>query len=25
MNYATLKVEREGAVGWLIFNRPQAG
>jgi enoyl-CoA hydratase len=25
MNYATLKVEREGPVGWLIFNRPQAG
>jgi enoyl-CoA hydratase len=24
MNYATLKVEREGPVGWLVFNRPEA-
>jgi enoyl-CoA hydratase len=24
-SYATLLVERQGPVGWLIFNRPQAG
>jgi enoyl-CoA hydratase len=24
MNYETLLVERDGPVGWLIFNRPQA-
>jgi enoyl-CoA hydratase len=23
--YATLTVEREGPVGWLVFNRPEAG
>jgi enoyl-CoA hydratase len=25
VNYATLTVERQGPVGWLIFNRPKAG
>jgi enoyl-CoA hydratase len=25
MSFSTLKVEREGPVGWLIFNRPKAG
>ena len=25
MSYSTLLVEREGPVGWLIFNRPEAG
>ncbi|MFL6206604.1 MAG: enoyl-CoA hydratase/isomerase family protein [Acidimicrobiales bacterium] len=25
MTYETLLVEREGAIGWLVFNRPQAG
>ena len=25
MTYTTLKVEREGPVGWLIFDRPEAG
>ena len=23
--YATLEVERDGSVGWLVFNRPEAG
>lgn len=25
MRYATLRVEREGEVGWLTFNRPEVG
>ena len=25
MTYATLEVRREGAVGWLVFDRPDAG
>jgi enoyl-CoA hydratase len=25
MSYTTLKVERQGPVGWLVFNRPAAG
>ena len=25
MSYATLLVEREGPVGWLVFNRPETG
>jgi enoyl-CoA hydratase/carnithine racemase len=25
MMYDTLLVERRGPVGWLIFNRPEAG
>lgn len=25
MSYETLRVEREGEVGWLIFNRPEVG
>ena len=25
MTYETLLVERHGAVGWLVFNRPDVG
>lgn len=25
MNYTTLRVERDGGVGWLIFDRPEVG
>ena len=25
MTYETLLVEREGPIGWLVFNRPDAG